>query len=236
MKFLVTLLIVLVTFSTADAAKVDIYKEAMANKTFALKYKINEFPIHNINKDFNKNVVYKNDFFGQSQIKIVTSRKNKQKINTEGIIVFNKVKSNKITARAAKEAEEIEKYSNPYQKLFRDYNFGNTDLYLALLPILPPNKIIMTPNTPTYNLVGSGNLDGGLTYEDFYGEKNNFHSAIRYYFNGDKMVKIATFNYWKNDNCIQFYEKHVIDIRDFLTTADEKSLQRSENLQEITEN
>ena len=64
MKFLVTLLIALVTFATADAAKVDIYKNAMANKTFTLKYKINEFPIHNINKDFNQNVSYKTDFFG----------------------------------------------------------------------------------------------------------------------------------------------------------------------------
>ena len=39
MKFLVTLLIALVTFATADAAKVDIYKNAIANKTFTLKYK-----------------------------------------------------------------------------------------------------------------------------------------------------------------------------------------------------
>lgn len=235
MKFLVTLFIALVTFSTANAAKVDIYKDAIANKTFALRYKINEISVHNLNKDFNKNVIHKTDFFGHSQIKIDTSKKNKQKTNTEGIIVFNKVNNYKITDRAAKEAEKIEKYSNPYQQLFRDYNFGNTELYQALLPILPPNRIIATPNTPIYNFVGSGNLDGDLTYEDFYGEKNNFHSAIRYYFNGDKMIKIATFNYLKDENRVQFYEKYVIDITAFLNTEDEISSRIPSNLQDVTE-
>ena len=307
MKFLVTLLIALVTFATADAAKVDIYKNAMANKTFTLKYKINEFPIHNIDKDFSQNVSYKMDFFGQAKIKIDTSTITKKEANTGGVIVFNKDdryfenshdayivklnipkipksrlglfpqkdtrtvkaggeavlykdgeefvfqfdieedgsqkyytrnmwggKSSKVTATSERWQEYREKYSNPYQQLFRDYNFGNTDLYLALLPILPLDRIIMTPNTPTYNLVGSGNLDGGLTYEDFYGEKNNFHSAIRYYFNGDKMVKIATFNYLKDENRVQLYEKHVIEIEEFLTTADENYLKLPENLKDVT--
>ncbi len=143
-------------------------------------------------------------------------------------------KSSKVKTQSEKDAEIIEKYSNPYQKLFRDYNFGNADLYQALLPILPPSQIIATPNTPIYNFVGSGNLDGGLTFEDFYGEKNNFHSAIRYYFSGDKMIKIATFNYLKEENRVQFYEKHVIDIEEFLTTADENYLKLPANLQDVT--
>ena len=299
MKFLVTLLIALVTFATADAAKVDIYKNAIANKTFTLKYKINEFPIHNINKDFSQNVTSKNDFFGQSNIKMNTSTNIKQDKDVVAVIVFNKDdtyfersfdilvmnagqflpffsskptfksgggailykngeefgfqfeikedgtkkyftqnmwggKSSKVTATSEKWKEYREKYSNPYQQLFRDYNLGNTDLYQALAPILPPSQVIATPNTPTYKFVGSGNLSGGLSYEDFYGEKNNFHSAIRYYFSGDKMTKIATFTYLKDEGGVQFYEKHVIDIEEFLTTADENYLQLPANLQDTT--
>ena len=294
MKFLVTLLIVLVTFATADAAKVDIYKNAIANKTFTLKYKVNEFPIHNISKE----VTFKTNFWGKD--KITTKSNTQQEKDSGGIIVFNKEdtyleqsfdipvmnagflvtgktnfkpgggatlfkngetfsfsfelnedgtkkyfsqnmwggRTSKVKAQSKKAVEKnderIAKYLNPYQKLFIDYNFGNTDLYQALAPILPPSQVIATPNTPTYNFVGSGNLDGGLTYEDFYGEKNNFHSAIRYYFSGDKMVKIATFNYLKDENKISFYEKHVIDIEEFLTTADENYLQLPENLQDTT--
>lgn len=302
MKFLVTLLIALLTFATADAAKVDIYKTAIQNKTFTLKYTLNEFPIRSISKDS----IFKNnaqDKFANIKEKLEEKRKIiSQQIyrtyrSTEGLIVFNGNdsyfesyhdipvvnigseifggktkfkpgggsvlykdgeeflfqfeikedgtkkyftqnmwggKSSKIKTNSEKFKDYQEKYSNPYQQLFRDYNFGNTDLYQALAPILPPSQVIATPNTPIYNLVDSGNLDGGLTYEDFYGEKNNFHSAIRYYFSGDKMVKIATFNYVKDENRVKFYEKYVIDIEEFLTTADENYLRLPANLQDTT--
>ncbi len=101
-------------------------------------------------------------------------------------------------------------------------------------PILPPEQVILTPNTPIYKFAGAGNLSGGLTYEDFYGEKNNTHYAIRYYFSGDKMTKIATFTYLKDEGGVQYYEKHVIDIEEFLTAADENYLQLPANLKDTT--
>ena len=39
------------------------------------------------------------------------------------------------------------------------------------------------------------------------------------------MTKIATFTYIKNAGVVQYYEKHVIDIEEFLTTADENKTQ-----------
>ena len=241
MKFLVTLLIALVTFATADAAKVDIYKAALQNKTFTLKYKVNEFPVHNISKDFNKDVTFKTNFWGKKTFTVNTSAtetgtggvivlnkddsyfenshdafimnlnisktpkikgvlatpKTTEKIKAGGIATLQKngetfgflfdfnedgskkyytynmwgSKSSKVQAVSEKRLEQAEEYGNPYVKLFQDYNFGNPDLYQALLPILPPEQVIVTPNTPTYKFVGAGNLSGGLTYEDFYGEK-----------------------------------------------------------------
>ena len=300
MKFLVTLLIALVTFATADAAKVDIYKAAFQNKTFTLKYKVNEFPIRSVNKKAttaqngsgsqtissavgmgavnsggvivmnNKDSYFENSYdaftwiFKNKDIKIknfeskgseirhdikaggsATLFKDSEtfkfvfEINDDGTKnYFNRDmwggKNIKVKAQSEKDAEKIEKYSDPYQKLFQDYNFGNQDLYQALAPILPPEQVIVTPNTPIYKFAGAGNLSSGLTYEDFYGEKNNTHYAIRYYFSGDKMTKIATFTYLKDESVVQYYEKHVIDIEEFLTTADENYLKLPEGLQDTT--
>lgn len=294
MKFLVTFLIALVTFATANATKVDIYKAALQNKTFTLKYKVSEFPVHNISKDFNTDVTFKTNFWGKKTFTVNTSA---TETNTGGVIVFNKNdnyfenfhdaftmkqqvgktvntqkikaggiatlfknnetfiflleikddgtknyfmrnmwggKSSKVQAVSEKRLEQAEKYSDPYVKLFKDYNFGNPDLYQALAPILPPEQVIATPNTPIYKFAGAGNLSGGLSYEDFYGEKNNTHYAIRYYFSGDKMKKIATFIYVKNAGVMQYYEKHVIDIEEFMTAADENYLQLPANLKDTT--
>lgn len=301
MKFLVTLLIALVTFATADATKVDIYKAALQNKTFTLKYKVNEFPIRSVNK---KTATARNIGFKNISI---SSAVGTGAVNSGGVIVFNKGdsyfensydaftwifknkdvrtknfeskgteirhdikaggnatlfkdgetfnfvfefnedgtknyfvrdgwggKNSKVKAVSEKKLEQKEKHSDPYQKLFQDYNFGNQDLYQALQPILPPEQVIVTPNTPIYKFAGAGNLSGGLTYEDFYGEKNNTHYAIRYYFSGDKMTKIATFTYFKDEGGVQFYEKHVIDIEEFLTAADENYLQLPANLKDTT--
>ena len=304
MKFLVTLLIVLVTFATADAAKVDIYKAALQNQTFTLKYKVTEFVKRSISKDADVDVlnrtireaetsgkldvatggviVFDNDnsyienshdayeeymgfmyrpaqvtgndytkqlkhfptggkailrkdgkiqkfsfdLKGTSKIYRSVPNKSREELIKEIVDILNSGKMTK------SEYAEYYRNINYYSKHFGEYNYGNTEIYRALQPILPPDRIIAFSNTPTYDFVSSGTLQNGLTYEDFYGEKNNFHSAVRYYFEGDKMIRIATFDYTKVENVIKTYEKHVIDIEEFLTTADENYLQLPANLQD----
>ncbi len=82
MKFLVTLLIALVTFATADAAKVDIYKAALQNKIFTFKYKVNEFPIRSVNK---KVATARNGNGGQT----ISSAVGMGALNSGGVIVTN---------------------------------------------------------------------------------------------------------------------------------------------------
>ena len=52
--------------------------------------------------------------------------------------------------------------------LNEDYSYGFPLLTKALAPILPPDKVIATPYTPEYKFIGSGTLNGGLSYEDFF--------------------------------------------------------------------
>ena len=295
MKFFVTLLIALSIFSVADAAKVDVYRNAVQNKTFTLRYRITEFPIRISNREANVNV--------SSWSPSIAARGhfNDNSINTGGIVVFDgrnsyieifhdayettfvrkmngeethsaqKIKeggicflmkdgeffnffwemddgvknyygskgffggkSSKVKASSeGKYQNQMDKFS-PYTIISIEYDFANADLAAALAAVLPADRIIATPTTPVYKFVGSGTLDSGLSYEDFTAEKNNTFYALRYYFSGDKMVKIAMFNYTKSGGVITGYEKHVLDIEEFSTAPDANYLQLPAGLKDAT--
>ena len=125
-------------------------------------------------------------------------------------------------------------WKTPYQVMFEEYNFGTPLITHALAAILPADKIIAFPITPEYKFIGSSTLSGGLTCEDFVSDKADRFSAIRYYFDGDQLVKIAFASYIKNASGIQSYEKAVVDITEFSATADESYLQLPEQLKDVT--
>ena len=295
MKFIVTLLIALSFFAAADAAKVDIYRNAVQNKTFTLKYRITEFPVRVLNREANVNVrswkpsiadsghfndnsintggiivfdgenSYIEDFHDAYEIAFVEKMNGEEtqfrsKVNERGICFLMKdgeffnffwemddgVKkyygsknffggnNNKVKAANEEKNQNPMDKINPYAVISIKYDFGNTDLSAALSAVLPADRIIATPNKPVYKFVGSGTLDGGLSYEDFSAEKNNTFYALRYYFSGDKMVKIAMFNYTKSGGAITGYEKHVLDIEEFSTASDKTYLQLPSDLKDTT--
>ena len=123
---------------------------------------------------------------------------------------------------------------SPYEKFLEEYNYGSAALAQALTALLPPERVIATPNTPEYKLIGSGYIPGGLTYEDFAGQKNDTHYAVRYYFDGDRMIKIAAFNYSEDSTGIKSYEKTVVEITEFSTTPDQTYLSLPEGLKDKT--
>lgn len=123
---------------------------------------------------------------------------------------------------------------SPYEKLLDEYNYGNPALAQALTALLPPERVIDTPDTPEYKLIGSGYLSGGLTYEDFAGEKNGIHYAVRYYFNGDRLVKIAAFSYDEDSSGIKDYTKTKVDITEFSNKPDQTYLSLPESLKNKT--
>ena len=116
------------------------------------------------------------------------------------------------------------------ERVIREYNFGMPEIARALMPILPPEMIISTPQALVYKFFNSGTLDSGLTYEDFISDNANIFSAIRYYFNGSDMAKIAQVSYVKANGKIIGYEKSVIHIKEFSTAPDQNYLKLPEGL------
>ena len=123
---------------------------------------------------------------------------------------------------------------SPQLLLNEEYSYGTSSITKALMPILPPEKIIATPFTPKFKLIGSGTLDSGLTYDDFFGSKNGFNCAVRYYFDGDALVKIALFDYVMSEGRVQSYEKCVITVDEFSATPDQNYLQLPAELKDKT--
>ena len=125
-------------------------------------------------------------------------------------------------------------FLTPYQVFLSKYNLGSPVLTKAFLPIIPPERVIDTPQTPRYKFIGSGNLQGGLSFEDFASDRDNIFSAIRYYFEGDKLVKIAQASYLKNGSEVAAYEKSVINIVEFSSTPDQRYLSLPAELKDKT--
>ncbi len=294
-KFLTALLLGSFLFSpTGDAAKIDMYRDAMSNKSFTLKYNI----VTPLSRRTNKELHFlKGNMFGTGTFEDLASNNFERRI-VSGIIVVggeNKYVEKNFapyteiyrfkTASAGMETQQREQkelslctlikdddvynfywnydsdgqkryysklgmfgeYSSsikandtkndtrsPYDKLLDEYNYGSPDLAQALTAILPPDRVIDTPDTPEYKFIGSGFLPGGLTFEDFAGQKNNTHYAVRYYFDGDRMVKIAAFNYTEDATGIQDYEKTIVEITEFSTTPDQTYLSLPEGLKDKT--
>lgn len=282
--FFTVILSILLLMTTAQAAKVDAYRNMLSSGRFTIKYTFKESPIRVTNKKFtitNVNIFFNafntregiaaqsyrflnnhkgvvtfdgaNRYFERLDIAKNNEDKypeNLRNWNIAQVSIVSVLKKNGETFRFrvipngnkneyyansafnggkfhgknkvfANEEEELG-IMNAVDTLKEDYSYGI--LTTALIPIITPDKVIATPYTPEYKFIGSGTLNGGLTYEDFFGSKNGFNCAIRYYFNGDALSKIAVFNYIVKNSQVQSYEKYLVEIDEFSPTPDQSYL------------
>ncbi len=292
--FFVMLATILILTSSSEAAKIDMYRDALINKNFTLKYEISKVPVHSSMRSGNltfegtlqnrntqnisdvlhggiivvngdnrytetHHAAYETELVNFSKLSVaamhnvrVNPQNKKIKVPESGdctllkdgeIFQFiwskdgdkRKYKGRKNSGFKSGEIQaNVDIYRTPYQDLLEEFNYGVPEMTLLLMPLLPREKIIATAWTPDYKFFDSGTLSNGLTYEDFVSDKDNFYSAIRYYFNGDNMVKVAIASYVKNGNKISSYEKKIIDIVEFVPSADQNYLKLPESLKDTT--
>ena len=280
-KIFLLLTTLLVLTSVASAAKVDMYRDALVNKSFTLKYEVVEVPIVETSRDavfvgkglrfkksqsifdyLHKGIIVADGDNRYNEVShdeyIATSGNRELKISSkikEGGVchlvkdgeTFNFFWDKKDGKRRyfggytmfggkskSVKANDETKMQLPCQRLVEEYNFGTPELALALTAILPPEKIIATSQTPAYKFFASGTLDNGLSYEDFVSDKGDTFSAVRYYFDGDKMIKVAMASYVRGGGKILSYSKSVINITEFSTTPDQNYLKLPAELKDKT--
>lgn len=101
-------------------------------------------------------------------------------------------------------------------------SYGSNGLTRYLNALLPDD--IKSPDSPEFKYVTAGWLDNGLNYEDYRSSEGDINEAVRYYFNGYNLIKIAAIRYWRNENGIMEGEKTIIRIDEFSPTPTKELL------------
>ena len=124
--------------------------------------------------------------------------------------------------------------AHSYLSMLEEYNYGSIALSKVLLAMYPPQKIIKTDFTPDYKYLESGNLQNGISYEDYVSNVNGTIHAARYYFDGDKLIKAKVVAYTDNVNGEMGYEKTIIKFHEFVQNPDESLLKLPDSLTDVT--
>ena len=268
LKIACTLIVGLISLvSSAEAAKVDQYRDSLANRNCSIKYEVVTKPVHQTNRMMQ---VKSSKFLRDIEFEDTTGENS---IEESGIFILNgneryseldmKQGQNPCTLVKGKDIYKFywdvrdgqKRYVGErgmfghsssvkaktiadfyaYDALKEKYNFGSETLFNALLPLLPMDQVIDNPSTPRYKFVTSGTLSNGLNYEDFSAQIEDTFFAIRYYFNGNQMVKIATINFTRdNTGNVIDYSRSLIKLDEFSTIPDSKYLELPEGLKDKT--
>ncbi|AOH47031.1 hypothetical protein BCS37_00570 [Selenomonas sp. oral taxon 920] len=78
-------------------------------------------------------------------------------------------------------------------RLIYGERFGDADVTRLLSILLPPER--KPQGAPRYEAVGAGTLTGGTSYEDYRRQDADELEAVRFYFDGTRLSRIASITY-----------------------------------------
>ena len=114
---------------------------------------------------------------------------------------------------------------NYMAELINGESFGDEDFSLMLNAMIDSDR---------YQFASDGELDGGLSYEDYKSDADGMLSAIRYYFDGERLVKIAFASYGRDDKNRVVGSKCIVRIKEFRAEPDESLLRLPTGLEDVT--
>ncbi len=144
-----------------------------------------------------------------------------------------KVKKDKEKYYSASGEGQVSAYAaDEESRLVYGETFGDGDVTRLLQILLPADKKPL--GTPRYTFVGQGSLPDGQSYEDYRTEDGGVLEAVRFYFKGESLVRIASMSYWQQDDGIVKGRKCILKINEFSSVPDEKLLTLPSELKDIT--
>ncbi|MBO6177941.1 MAG: hypothetical protein J6O04_02040 [Selenomonadaceae bacterium] len=238
--------------SVSEAAKIDAYKNILLSKSYTIKYDNITPPRRLTNRDktplFGNSgmAVDKNDYLTNRQRSGVVTSDGQNRYEEVGDGTFSQcrlIKGNEVfnfTKYPQKNNPKIFEYmgnkKNKVAAVKRNYlaeavegeSYGDTDVTRILNIMLSKNA------NATYFYAGGGALPNGLSYEDYKSSAGGFTGVIRYYFNGNDLVKIAATEFYKNNSGNLEGAKHIIKIKEFVSEPDQQLLKLPEGLSDTT--
>ena len=126
---------------------------------------------------------------------------------------------------------------SPQEAMKIEVNYGHPVIGEILLAIHVDEDTPAMYAPPAYSPAGEGRLDDGLFYEDYSAEQGGVFYAMRYYFDGDTLVKVSRATYKQTaDGEIDAssYETRSVNIKEFSPTPERKYLSLPEGLVDVS--
>lgn len=108
--------------------------------------------------------------------------------------------------------------------------FGDADVTRLLSILLPPAQKPL--GTPRYEAVGAGTLADGRSYEDYRTQDADMLEAVRFYFDGAQLARIASITYRTEDGTVRA-RKCILRIDRFDAAPDAAYLSLPKGLKEV---
>ena len=121
---------------------------------------------------------------------------------------------------------------NYLAELLEGESYGDADMSRLLNAMMPDSD--KSADMPRYTHVKSGKLKDGLKYEDYKSNDGGTLSAIRYYFEGDRLVKIASADYRKDSDGNIEGRHCIIEVEEFSSKVESEYLTLPTELKDVT--
>ncbi|MDO4921336.1 MAG: hypothetical protein Q4E64_05895 [Phascolarctobacterium sp.] len=228
----------------AEARNSDTYRNLLMKKTYTIKY-VDITPEPRItNKD--KIQFYGKNDMDRSQSVFLTNKQTESVAVADGVDSYEEIASGAFTQCRLQKGSDVflfvkyndgkkqEVYGNKKGSVAavdRNYianamqgaTYGSSRMSRYLNALLPDDG--KSADMPSFRYIGAGWLDNGLNYEDYKSDEKDMFEAVRYYFNGYNLVKIAAVQYWTNSAGVMEGNKTIIKINEFSPTPDKAYLE-----------
>lgn len=239
--------------SCVEADNLDIYRKILISKNYTIRYE-NITPSPRItNKDrvelFGSSgmAVNQNDYL-MNKIKrgiVISSGDDRYEEVGDGIFdmcrltkgneifLFTKyTKDNHMTYYGTKKNKVEANSRNYLAEIIEGQSYGDEDMSWLLNAMLTDDS--KSADMPRYFHIKSGKLNNNLNYEDYKSDEKSTLSAIRYYFEGNKLTKISAVSYKKLSDGNVSGRKCIIKINEFSPTPNKNFLSLPVGLEDIT--
>ena len=252
-KFFIAAMLAFLFSASAQAAKIDAYRELLLKNSYTIRYENITPPPRITNAD-------RVELYGKSGLAVEGNN-----------YLLNKPKHGVITCADSDKYEEVgegdfylcrlskndedffyTKYKrgddweyfgtrknrveanskNYLAELVEGESYGDSDMTRLLNAILPDD--VKSAQQASYKFVASGNLTDGLSYEDYRADFDGMTEIVRYYFKGNALIKISSAAFRKTSDGKINGRKCIIKINEFTGKPDRSLLSLPAKLQDIT--
>lgn len=238
--------------SLAEASNLDTYRNLLMNKRYTIKY-VNITPEERVTNRDKITLVGNNTMSTKTAspltykplecVVVADGNKRYEEVginvfktcrlqNENGTYIYTKYDdAGKMSIWGSKKNTVSAVPTNTVAYIMQGDAFGGSDMTRLLNAMLPDS--IKSNDMPSYRYVNSGWLSNGLNYVDYKSSGRDME-AIRYYFNGYTLVKIASAQFVYDNNGKLQARRCIIKINEFSPTPAKEYFNLPEGVKDAT--